>query len=319
MTEPVDATLGRVSRSHVTRAVADASRSYVAEFYRFYPHRGTWAGWHEYDGHVVDAGRDAQAMRESALDAWGVRLRDLERLVDARRAAKTIAAATHAAERLELATLEYARTSELFRFRRWRLNQTDPRAYYAALDVSVFVARLFAPPRERLHALTSYLRGIPHLFAAASDQIERSLSRRILDTALVTYRRLANYYRVELASVGVTLAGTDRERADFDRALQSALAALETFIQELEERLPEAHDDFRLGADFVVEYLAATELLTFTLDELRALGQTALQRHQDLAEEYIGQSGARLAREFARLDANPLWPARVLETASDTI
>jgi len=296
-------------------SAADEVTAYLAEQHQFYPHLATRDGLHAYDGRAPDFSRAAIRHRVAALELWG------RRLCAAYPDLTTLMTATPlpSQEAADLALVEYARVYELFRWRDWRLYETDPCFYQSALDVSLYVKRPYAPLAERLAALTRHLACVPDVLAAARANLRVPLSRPATEQAMRAYTALGEYYTTGLLAVCQDMPADRTTRDALYRAVTTAAAAIEEFIAYLREQLAEPGGEFRLGTETLTEMIRSGELVDIPLQRLRALALADLAANRARAEELAGRLGLSLAEAFGNRGRERSPECDILVAAAATI
>jgi hypothetical protein len=293
----------------VAPLTANDVAQFIAAYHAFHPHRAIWDGLHEHDGQVPDFSSTAIQRRIAALERWSVRLA-ASALVDAAANGRrppdlepAIAGAAPVMTQVERdrALTQYACADELFRWRDWRPHERNPGFYHGALDVTIYLKRPYAPPEERLDALTRHLSGVPEILAAARMNLRLPLSGPAVEQAIHAYKGLCHYYEQPLRAAGLALAGSDARAAAFESALGVATRAVADFVSFLREQTVQPDGNFRLGGATLAAMIHWGEQVDVPLERLRAMGVTELERHRARAEELAGRLGMSVAEAFDAL------------------
>jgi uncharacterized protein (DUF885 family) len=278
-------------------SVADDVSGYLAAHHAAAPHLASRAGLHTFDGLAPDLSPSAIQRRIQSLVRWGEHLRAAHPTA----AAWSAHAPLTTRDERDLALVEYARGYELFRWREWRQHERDPRFYQSAIDATHYVKRPYAPLPERLDALARHLAAVPDVLDAARANLRRPLARAAIEQAIHAYSALAEYYADGLRAHCRAIAAGMDVLGRVERAIGSAVAAIQAFVTDLREQLAEPVGDFRLGAATLAGMVATGEMLPLTLDRLRALAMADLAANRAQAEEVAGSLGLTLAEAFAAL------------------
>jgi uncharacterized protein (DUF885 family) len=256
--------------------------------HEFYPNMAARQGLHEYDGRVTDFSRDALDRRIREVHEQLQRLGD----IDATQLPED-AAHDHA---LAQAGLQ----AELWRHEDFRGHARNPLNYQMPIDVSTYVKRNYAPLPQRMAALTRHLEAIPGVLAAAQANLDEVLPRPPLEMAIRMYGGTAQYLSEQLDGI-IQSAATDAGDpagalpSNFEAARGAAVAAVRDYVRFLEGRLPQASDDFAIGAATYAKMLATGEMVDLPVEQVLAVGRRNLAENQEklkaLAEQLTPGQG----------------------------
>ena len=139
--------------------------------------------------------------------------------------------------------------------------------------------RDFAPPAERLRALTARLRQMPAMFAAMKANMDNP-PPEFTDLAIRVASGSVGFFQHDVAGWAKTAAGTDTGalRA-FTAANDSVVAAMKDAAAWLTSDLkPKSHGSFAIGAKNFSDKLAYDEMITLPLDRILAIGEANLDK-----------------------------------------
>jgi uncharacterized protein (DUF885 family) len=260
---------------------------FLAALFDFYP---TWAarlGLHEYDGRPGD-------FSQEALDR---RLRELSRFEKALEAHAEESLSPP--ERLDREVLLAAVERERFELADLRPFHRNPMAYADAVDVTLYVKRNYAPPRERARRLARHLRAVPSVLAAARRNLDRACPRVFVATALEMFEGALTFLRDDLPGLVAGWPGADGALAP---ALEDATRSVGAFCDFLrQDLLPQTSEQFALGPDRYRRLLWCGERLQVDLDVLRRIADGEVGRLRDALAEVAAQvDRGRPAREVVR-------------------
>lgn len=201
--------------------------------------------------------------------------------------------------RAEAAGFETAALSDAQRFQReyllshidallfWRETAEAPfrnPAFYFdwksdSLDPAPYVTLAYAPPAERLKAVTVYLRNIPR----AAGQIRANLGSAPLPPTFIEYGinsfgGLSDFYRDELPKAFAEVHDAAL-LAEFDAARAPAITAMHGLREWLTTQRTNSTGNFALGAGRFQQMLQATERVDIDVAELKATGRAELARN----------------------------------------
>ena len=224
-------------------------------------------GWHQYDGKFViptAAMLNTERQELQRLDF------DLAALPPSRLSATSlhdwhILRTTVAKERF---TIETARTPYL-----------NPMPYASGLDVSLYIKRNWKPFPERVRDMSAILRQAPEFFGAARTNLEATLPKPFVDTAIEIADSTAAFLENDVAKAARE-CGDAAAISDFNTAVSIAAKEHRTFAEWLRrERLPQATANFALGSDKYVKMLRG-ELIDLSPDHVLAIGLAELRVEQ---------------------------------------
>jgi hypothetical protein len=139
--------------------------------------------------------------------------------------------------------------AELFRFRDLAVYTRNPMTYADALDLNIYAKRNFAPAEQRLRSVIAIESEAPKIFAAARTNLEASLPRPYIETAIEMAKGAAGFLRRDLTEAFKD-TGSVGLREEFGAVNGRAAAELEKFAAWLEtDKLPAANDQYALGRE----------------------------------------------------------------------
>jgi uncharacterized protein (DUF885 family) len=166
-------------------AFARLADDYVGGYLAWRPGAGTSLGLHQYDGKVTDfsqASRDGELAR---LKSFEQQLADL----DVSRLSKKSAC--------DYRVLRGAIEHEVFNFEDGHGLTQNPMTYAGAIDVNIYIKRDFAPLPDRVHSIISILNQTSNVMAAARANLEESLPRPYVETAIDQANGAADFLGTE--------------------------------------------------------------------------------------------------------------------------
>jgi uncharacterized protein (DUF885 family) len=285
---------------------------YFDSLYAFNPSQGTAAGFHQYDTRLED--RAAVRVRSrianlraqlGQLDALRARRQTLNDSIDA--------AIIDGAIRSELQNHEIIQS--------WR---TNPIVYVGLPGnaVDLLMKRDFAPPAERLRAVTARLRGVPAVLTAMHANIVNP-PKELTDLAIRIAGGSVGFFRNDVATWAHTAAGSDAAALrEFTAANDSAVTAMRRASVWLEkDLLPRSHGRFAIGARAFADKLRYDEMVDIPLDRLLALGEAQLEKdHRDfVATARLVAPGKSPQQAMASLETDHPTAATLIPAARSTV
>ena len=286
----------------------------VDSHFEFSPNLAARQGLHEYDGRVTDFSRDALDRRIREVHEQVRRLGD----IDAAHLPED-AAHDHALAQARL-------QAELWQHEDFRAHARNPLSYQMPIDVSTYVKRNYAPLPQRLGALTRHLEAIPGVLQAAQANLDDALPRPPLEMAIRMFSGTATYLSEQLDGI-IRAAATDAGHEDAEGALPSnfedargaAVAAVRGYVQFLEGRLPQASEDFAIGADSYTKMLATGEMVDLPVAQVLEVGRRNLAENQEklraLAEQLTPGQGPAAAMALISAE-HPTAESLIPDTAN---
>jgi uncharacterized protein (DUF885 family) len=249
---------------------AGVAEEFIKGYLNARPLLATRLGFHEYDGRADDFSR-------LALDAELQRLRRFED-----RLRKFEPEELNARNGIDLRILQAAIANELFEFQDVHKFERNPMTYAHCADLNIYIARNFAPLKDRVRSLTAIELQIPNILIAGKTNLESVLPKPHIELAIQIARGSADFLRKDM--VAAVDAAKDQEvRGNFLDANRKAANALSDFATWLEkEKLPRATSTFSLGAARYQRWLTETELVDLPPEKILEIGLAKLKEEQEV-------------------------------------
>lgn len=270
-----------------------------------HPERGVELGLHQYDGKL------------SAVTAEGLAA-DITRVAQAIATLETFDPATlntkQAAERAALLT-----TLEALRFDVEVLNapKRNPMFYLGSLDLTPYISRDYAPMADRARALIEIANATPAHLAAAKANLEPTLARTFVETALLQAKGTAEFVRTDVPKAMQGLP-EDALAQELAQSLDTMAKALDGYVAFLDEARSRANDEFALGSEVFSQMLFRTQGIDIDLASLESALQADLTRNLAAMEEAAKAIDPRkpTAKVVAKVAADKPKPSAVLSEAA---
>jgi uncharacterized protein (DUF885 family) len=244
------------------------AEEYVKTYLAAHPLQGTGLGLHEYDGKISDYSR-------LALDAELSRLRRFDD-----RLAKFDPAKLSLRQSIDLRILQAAVKRDLFEMQDMSIFERNPMVYARAGDVNMYIKRNFAPLEDRVRSLVAIESQIPNILIAARTNLDEKLPKPFVELAIQIARGSADFLRKDLVAA-VSGLKDEQLRVAFQAANRKAATALNDYATWLErEKLPKASPDFALGEEKFRRFLAQTELVDLSPEQILEIGTVQLKAEQ---------------------------------------
>ncbi len=241
---------------------------FIAGYLAWRPTIGTMLGLHEYDGKLTDFSR-------ASLDNELARLQTFNRKL-----ASLPANSLRPEIRHDLRVLQTGIANELFTFESLQSYTRNPMTYAGAFDVSGYIKRDFAPLEQRIRSIIAIEKQAPHVMAAARANLEASLARPYVETAIEIANGSADFLGKELVAALQDVKDSSL-MAEFKSANDDAIKELQAFAEWLKtEKLPKAHDNYALGREKYQRMLREGELIPLAPERVLEIGLKELRREQ---------------------------------------
>jgi uncharacterized protein (DUF885 family) len=261
-----------------TAASGDAAFNQLADEYltgylAWRPLEAVQLGFHEYDGKLTDFSR-------ASVDGELVRLKEFNR-----RLGGMNTAALSPQAYFDFRDLQAGIRRALFSMEEMGSYSRNPMTYAGALDVSPYIKRDFAPLEQRVRSIIAILDQAPKVMAAGHANLEDSLPKPWVETAIEVGNGSADFLEKDLVEALKDLKDAAL-REEFNATDQRAVAEMRKFVKFLrEEKLPKANSGFALGRDNFAKMLRTGELITQSPEEVLEIGLAELRREQALFAE----------------------------------
>jgi uncharacterized protein (DUF885 family) len=262
----------KVSQSSHTAVPADAefdrvAQEYIDGFLAWRPQTGTSLGLHQYDGKVTDFSR-------ASLNAELSRLKQFERNLSA-----LLRQGLTPVKAYDCRILLGAIRREIFGFEQMQIHSRNPMTY-ASVDVNIYIKRNFAPLKSRVKSLVAILSQVPGMMAAARANLEESLPRPQIETAIDEAEGTIKFLQGDLVTALKDFKN-EIQMKEFQASNQEAIAQLSNYVSFLRaEKLPKANTAFALGREKYAQLLESAEFIRLSPEELLEIGLRELRLQQ---------------------------------------
>lgn len=242
---------------------------YLNGYFTFNPDNATYLGLHEYDRYKRDYSK-------AALEAELKRLKEYEqKLVGI---GDSISSAASFDYRILLSNIR----QEIFSFEDLGVYTKNPMTYAGAINLNIYIQRDFAPLAERVQSIIAIEDQVPALFAAARENLEDSVARPYVETAILIANGTADFMENELAAALKDFNDAPL-KASFNASNKKAINELRSFAQWLQkEKLPKAHNHYAIGKENYEKMLLFNEMLTMSPEQILEMGMAELKKEQEL-------------------------------------
>ena len=279
-------------------------------YFKFSPSQGTAAGFHQYDNLLEDYSRASINSQITALKDFQKVLAKIDPL--------QLSPAARVDHTLVLDDIN-AHLLTLEQIRPWEKN---PDVYSSGITNSIFVimARTFAPPDQRLKSVIAREKQVPAVFQAARQNLKNPPPIYV-DVALEQIPSLISFFQNDVPAAFKDVKD-QALLAEFHASNQKVMDELTRYGQWLEKELkPQAHGDFRIGADNFSKKLLYDEDVDIPLDRLLEIGMANLRLNQQAFKDTAAKLDPNKTPQqiLEELEKDHPAPDKLLQTFRDTL
>ena len=250
-------------------AFGKLSDDYLNGYLAWRPQQAVSLGFHEYDGKVTDYSK-------ASIDAELKRLKDYEQKLNA-------VDTTGLSPKMfyDYRILKLAIQSDIYNIEDFKYYTHNPMNYANAVDVNLYIKRDFAPLEERLHDVIAVEQKIPDVFAAAKANLEDSLPKPYIETAISIAEGGAGFLKGDLL-VALKEVKNDSLMKIFTEVNNKAIAAIADYVSWLKkEKLPKANNSYAIGTDNYKKMLLYGEDIRITPEQILEIGLKELEKEKE--------------------------------------
>ena len=243
---------------------------FITGYLAWRPQTGTTLGLHEYDGKLTEYSR-------ASLDAELARLKRFDEQL-ATLDEKSLSPQAH----YDFRILQAAIKSEIFQFEDVEGHLKNPMTYAGVLDVNIYIKRNFAPLEARLRSIIAIEKQAPKVIAAAKANLEASLAKPFIETAIEVADGSADFLSKDLVEA-LKEVKNEQLLTEFKAVNQRAIGELRSYVTWLKgEKLPKAHTRYALGREKFQKMLRYGELIDLAPERILEIGMRELRREQQV-------------------------------------
>ena len=118
--------------------------------------------------------------------------------------------------------------------------------YAGAVDLSIYIKRDFAPLEDRVKSIIAIEKSIPGVFAAAKQNLQDSLPKPYVETAIQIAQGSADFWGGDM-KIALKDVKNDSLMKAFTAVNQTAIAAANNFATWLQKvKLPKANNKYAI-------------------------------------------------------------------------
>ena len=243
---------------------------FIAGYLAWRPQTGTTLGLHEYDGKLTEYSRPS-------LDAELARLKHFDQQL-ATLDEKSLSPQAH----YDFRILQAAIKNEIFQFEDVEGHVKNPMTYAGVLEVNIYIKRNFAPIEARARSIIAIEEQAPKVIAAAKANLEASLAKPFIETAIEVADGSADFLSKDLVEA-LKEVKNEQLLTEFNAANQRAIGQLHSYVTWLKgEKLPKAHTYYALGREKFQKMLRYGELIDLAPERILEIGMRELRREQQV-------------------------------------
>jgi len=279
-------------------------------YFKFGPSQGTAAGFHQYDNLLEDYSR-------SSINSQITALKEFQKVL-AKIDPPQLSPAVRVDHALVLNDIN-ARLLSLEQIRAWEKN---PDVYSSGMTNSIFLimARTFAPADQRLKSVIAREKQAPAVFQAARQNLKNPPPIYV-DVALEQIPGLISFFQNDVPAAFKDVKD-QALLAEFRANNQKVMDELKAYGQWIEKDLkPQAHGDFRIGADNFSKKLLYDEDVDIPLDRLLEIGMANLRLNQQAFKDTAAKLDPNKTPQqiLEELEKDHPAPDKLLQTFRDTL
>jgi len=227
-------------------------------------------GFHEgYDGKTTDYSKASLDRELSRLKSFDTELASID------------TAGLSSRDFFDFRILRASIKDDIFSFEDQHAYTHNPMTYATAVDVNTYVKRNFAPLEERIKYIISTENALPSILAAAKANLEDSLPKPYIETAINITTGNAAFLKGDLLTA-LKDVKNDTLMAAFKKANDTAIKAYNDYVQWLKkEKLPKANNHYAIGKENYKKMLLYSEGITLDPEKIWAIGLDELKKEQD--------------------------------------
>ncbi len=181
----------------------------------------------------------------------------------------------------------------------------NPAFYTGDLSPSMYLTRPYAPLPQRMAAFVTYQEALPKAIDQIKANFKLPLPASYIDLGINSFGGYSSFFKTDVPKIFAEVKD-DALQARFKASNAAAIKATQDMADWLKAQKPQATQNFALGAEKFSKMLHATELVDMPLDQLKAAGETDLQRNLDSLKAACDQfaAGKTLTQCVAKVNAD---------------
>jgi len=294
---------------------AMADRYFDEYYFKYNPTQGTAAGFHQYDNQLENYSRASINQQIAILKKFKA---EFTSRFSAGHAGLNPGDEAWVDLNLVLGDIN-SRLLDLENIRPWEKN---PDTYSSNVTNSIFVimARTFAPPEQRLKSVIAREKQIPAVFQAARQNLKNPPPIYV-DIALEQIPGIISFFEKDVPEAFKDVKD-QAVLGEFHSVNQKVIDSLKQYQEWVQKDLkPQAHGDFRIGADNFSKKLLYNEDVDIPLPRLLEIGMANLRHNQAEFKAVAAKIDPNKTPQqiLEELEKDHPAPDKLLQTFRDTL
>jgi uncharacterized protein (DUF885 family) len=291
-----------------------ADRYFDEYYFKYNPSQGTSAGFHQYDDQLEDYSRASIDKQIAVLKKFKAEF--------AAHSLPAKATDAEVAEWIDLNLVINDINGHLLSLENIRGWEKNPDSYSGGVTNSIFIimARTFAPPDQRLKSVIAREKQIPAIFVAARQNLKNP-PPVFVDVALQQIPGIVSFFQKDVPAAFKDVK--DQKLLDeFHATNQKVIDSFNQYKEWIEKDLkPQAHGDFRIGADNFSKKLLYDESVDIPLPHLLEIGMANLRKNQESFKAVAAKIDPSKTPQqiLEELEKEHPAPDKLLQTFRDTL
>ncbi|HKV91193.1 MAG TPA: DUF885 domain-containing protein [Candidatus Angelobacter sp.] len=294
---------------------AMADRYFDEYYFKFNPTQGTAVGFHQYDDQLEDYSRASINQQIAILKKFKA---EFTSRFSTGHAGLNPGDEAWVDLNLVLGDI-HSHLLDLENIRPWEKN---PDTYSSGVTNSIFVimARTFAPPEQRLKSVIAREKQIPAVFQAARQNLKNPPPIYV-DVALEQIPGIISFFEKDVPEAFKDVKD-QAVLSEFHSVNQNVMDSLKQYQEWIQKDLkPQAHGDFRIGADNFSKKLLYNEDVDIPLPRLLEIGMANLRQNQAEFKAVAAKIDPNKTPQqiLEELEKDHPAPDKLLQTFRDTL
>jgi uncharacterized protein (DUF885 family) len=233
------------------------------------PQASVALGLHEFDGKVTDYSK-------ASIDSEVTRLKNYDKMLLAIDTNKLSTKNYY-----DYRILQGGIRNEIFAIQDLGEFTHNPLTYAGVIDVNIYVKRNFGPIEDRIKSIISIENQAHNIFAAARANLNDSLPKPYVETAIEVAKGSAEFLGGDLI-VALKDVKDTALMAQFTIANKKAIEEVNAYADYLKtEKLPKANNKYAIGKENYRKMLLYTEGVTLSPEKILEIGMNELKKEQE--------------------------------------
>lgn len=242
------------------------SDRFLKVYFDLHPGSAVYMGLHEYDSKLPDYSRKGiedsiKLFEDFKKELEGFNFDDLRR-----------------EEKYDYEIINWTIESYLFDVKTLKSHEKNPMIYtYALGSLNTILGKNYAPYEVRVGSILQLMEDFPVVFEQAKENLNEIVPAIYCDYAKRFSTGYINFFEHDLKK-SIEESGNEELLSRYKKHVDIATGAFRDYVKYIEEVLmPKADDSFPLGAEKFEQMLKHSELVDYSLEELKQMGENELK------------------------------------------